>query len=242
MEQKKNNLLIILLLLLLIASCGFIVYDKFVKKNEVNGNNTKDTMSSELAVAVAKEKLYEANTFFGSFDSILCDKENIKDDFYCYYGSLSKLENKFYEIYSSKLSLKDVFFEYDSKTKKIITNVKRSEFYDGDRVAIYLHSGSEVWVDNSCRASGVRYDIIDYKLESVTKDRIEVSYIERDNWEDYLFSGQVDGKTEQELKVSYNDLSKMAREKMVIVNENNEWKILSANINDNCGIGYNVGK
>ena len=37
---KKNNLLVVLLLLLLIASCGFIVYDKFLKEDSGTCVNT----------------------------------------------------------------------------------------------------------------------------------------------------------------------------------------------------------
>ena len=81
---------------MLIASCGFIVYDKFLKKDD--NNSIQDTMTNELAISVAKEKLYEANHYFG-FDSFMCDKDRIKDDFYCYYGSLENWEDKFYEIY-----------------------------------------------------------------------------------------------------------------------------------------------
>ena len=38
---KKNNVLVVILLLLLIASCGFIVYDKFLKKDSNNNCMTK---------------------------------------------------------------------------------------------------------------------------------------------------------------------------------------------------------
>ena len=248
---KKNNYLVVILLLLLVAASGFIVYDKFIKKEDVidNGSNTQEIMSNELAIALAKEKLKAANTFLSDFQASSCQESLIKEDFYCYYGSKDIFDDSFYSIYSKKLSIKDVYIEHDFKTKKESTNIvgieenTNTNDIDNDTsfVLHYAISDNGIYVDSSCRASGHGTEVQDFKIDSLTDDKIEVSYILREDLNEVLL-GITDEKEIERLTKAYNNISEFGRHKMVLINEDGTYKISSAVLLDNCGHVYKVGK
>lgn len=206
---KKNNLLVVILLILLIASCGFIVYDKFLKKDS-NNNSQKNILSNDVALSLIKEKLNEANTLFGSFESSKCDQNVEKvDDFACYYSTLDDFKTKFYSIYSKDLNYKDVFLDYADYEN---ADDMKKQSYASETA--YLVKDNKVYVDNECRASGLEYKIIDYKIVNVTEDKIEASI-------KYVY----DGETEH-------------NESMILVREKDgqeaSWKIKKAHIFGKC--------
>ena len=71
---KKNNALIIVLLLLLIASCGFIVYDKFLKEDSGTCVNTpvQDNKTSFYQNMIKNRKTMNA---YGHGVEIVIDKD-----------------------------------------------------------------------------------------------------------------------------------------------------------------------
>ena len=236
---KKNNVLIIVLLVLLIASCGFIVYDKFLKKegSTSSGSNVQDAMSNELAIALAKEKFDIANKYLD--DSTRYRGEQYSEEgegsLFYEYKSLDEFKKEFYSIYSSKLSYKDVLGEQNlSVNKKNASDGVSSNLIsdkDNDVVDMHLYAikDNNVYI-NSCTASGSGFKRAgDYTVESVTNDTIKVNY------SIYMYALEP-GMSDEEYKYEKDG-------KITLVKENGEWKILNAVVAAGvCGRIYKVGK
>ena len=237
---KKNNVLIIVLLLLLIASCGFIVYDKFLKKEgstNSSGSNVQDTMSNELAIALAKEKFDIANKYLDDstrYRGEEYSKEGEGSLFY-EYKSLDEFKKEFYSIYSSKLSYKDVLGEQNLSVNKknALDGVSSNLISDKDNDVVDMHlyaiKDNNVYI-NSCTASGSDFKRAgDYTVESVTNDTIKVNY------SIYMYALEP-GMSDEEYKYEKDG-------KITLVKENGEWKILNAVVAAGvCGRIYKVGK
>ena len=213
---KKNNLLVVILLILLIAACGFIVYDKFLKKD--NNNSQKDILSNEAALSLIKEKHNEANAFFGDFKSEECG-ENVEksNGVACYYSTLDAFKTKFYSIYSKDLEFKDVFLDY--------ADYETAEYKDDyAHETAYAIKDNKVYIDNACKAGGLEVKIIDYKIVNITEDKIEANinfkYIDNFVYDD-------------------NDTEEVERsESMILVREKDgqgtNWKVKKTLIIENC--------
>lgn len=215
-SEKKNNLLVVILLILLIAACGFIVYDKFIKKD--NNNSQKDILSNEAALSLIKEKHNEANAFFGDFKSEECGENVEKSNAVaCYYSTLDAFKTKFYSIYSKDLEFKDVFLDYaDYET----ADQMKKEAYAAE--TSYLEKDGKIYIDNECRTGGPdAKEIDDYLLVDVSADKIDAKV---------------------QFKVTYGEEVKEETHSMVLVNENGSWKISKAPIFDSCGFVNEVGK
>ena len=219
---KKNNLLVVILLILLIAACGFIVYDKFLKKD----NSQNDILSNEAALSLIKEKHNEVNNFFGDFKSSERSAGDKVNDVACYYSTLDAFKTKFYSVYSKELEFKDVFHDYaDYET----ADYQGQEAYAHETA--YAIKDNKVYIDNACKAGGSQgKEITDYIIVSVTEDRIEAIIKFKFVYAD------VDG-TDDEIEYSGG---------MILVKEKDgqeaNWKVKKAPIYNNCDQWQEVGK
>ena len=212
---KKNNLLVVILLILLIAACGFIVYDKFLKKD----NSQNDILSNEAALSLIKEKHNEVNNFFGDFKSSERSAGDKVNDVACYYSTLDAFKTKFYSVYSKELEFKDVFHDYaDYET----ADYQGQEAYAHETA--YAIKDNKVYIDNACKAGGLEVKIIDYKIVNITEDKIEANinfkYIDNFVYDD-------------------NDTEEVERsESMILVREKDgqgtNWKVKKTLIIENC--------
>ena len=244
-ERKNNSLLVVILLLLLIGVSGYVVYDKVLKK-DVGTSEKQDVLTNDLALNVVKEK-YNAAT--GFLSGLRCDDSTSIDNFYCYYGEKDWFEKAFHYVYSNKLSFKDVYVEYDFKTEKESTNIvgiaetSNTNDIDDDTnfVLHYGYNGDSVYVDKSCRVSGHGTEVKDFKIESLTADKIEASFIAREDLNEITL-GITDAKEIEKIEKDYNDISKFDRHKIILVKEDGLYKISSGVLVDSCGHLYKIGK
>ncbi len=236
---KKNNVLVVILLLLLIASCGFIVYDKFLKKEgstNSSGSNVQDTMSNELAIALVKEKLDIANKYLN--DSTRYRGEQYSEEgegsLFYEYKSLDEFKKEFYSIYSSKLSYKDVLGEQKLpfNKKNAIDGVSTNLTIDPETDQLPMHSyaikNNTVYI-TGCTSSGSDFKRMgDFSVDSITNGTIKVNYA--------IYEYSVGkGISDDEVKTGDG--------KITLVKENGEWRILNAMAAAGlCGGVYKVGK
>ena len=239
-NNKKNIVIIVLVFILLLMLCTMIIYYLTNKGNGSGSdeNNTSNptntstpipvtpepvvkTLSDDEAIKIAKEKHNEALNLIakykdGYFDTECTNKNKmtIKNQSYCYYGEENKLKENFYKVFSSRIAIEDVYNFGDK---------------DPDDSGVwkfnYVVKNGKVYFDTYCRASGYGVEMKNYKIESITSDKIEVSFTI------YLEDGAGEPGVFEE-KPS----------KIILVMENGEWKISNTVLLDRCHNVYTVGK
>lgn len=163
-------------------------------------------------IKIAKEKLKLAFNFLSG----AC----FTDSMFCYYDTLDHFKNNFYSIYSTQLDYKDVYMEYILSSNEYETNV-----INADLVRAYAIKDNKVF-HNSCNIGTNDYERMDnFTVSSKTDDTIKVNY-------KVIYKDQLIGGDEYE----HGDAQ------IVLVKENNEWKILSATIVGMCNSTYKIGK
>ena len=198
-------------------------------KEDVTKDDNSNVLSSDEALKIAKEKLDAANKF--SSENICWEEEIEKVDNtrWCYYDTLDDFKKRFYNIFSEKLLYNDVFIEYKSlySTTDWSTNVK----LEGDMLSSmpgYVINNNKVYRD-SCAVGSGDYERMDkFNINNVTSSSIEVNYVIIGN------SNPYDSKKSLEYEIS--------KATIILVKENNEWKILKATIVDLCDGVYEIGK
>ncbi len=221
--EKGNGTLKLLLTIFIIISVvlgGFILYDKVLKKednfnddgNNIQENDNSNGLSESEALRIAKEKLESANNFFGDFESSFECSDSIEDGF-CYYDTIDNFKNKFYSIYSSKLVYSDVYND--------ITNEEQYKYLFGSTIKV---SNNKVYVWNHCTEGTGGYSLKgNYEIISISDNTIKAKYL---------------------LNQDNSDVGEVHDEEfeMILVKENNSWKIMSATIVGRCTSIYKVGK
>ncbi len=233
--KKDNTNVIGLILLGLIVVFGlvylFVLKPKYGDEKKEDNNGSATVLTEDEALTIAKAKLDAANNIWGDFnsDSEYCFEHRLEDDestTMCYYGTKSQLEEKIHQVYSSKLNLIDLYKEYNITTKEYTTNSNLQDDQGG--AVTYAFKDDDVYVMNSCHAEGATSRVNNLKIINVTENQIEAGYtVEITN-----IGGALEGED------SYTEDGK----KIVLVKENNEWKISHASIFDACGFDYDVGK
>ena len=164
-QNSGNNIVTILLILLVIVMAGVLIYVLVLKPKDKDTNNngttqpTTTVLTNSEALSIVKEKVEEANNFFGSFESSNECTNNVSEG-YCYYTTLDSFKNQFYRIYSTNLTYNDVFNDNQGFAPYIKTN------------------NSKVYVLNHCtEGSGDKSLKGDYEVKSVTSDTIIAKYV-----------------------------------------------------------------
>ena len=225
-EKTKKSVfnIIVWFLLGLMVVCAIVyvfvlkpAYEK-EKQEKENNEQSSEILTEARALAIAKEKLDEANNFFGEFYSLI-DCSDSYSEMLCFYSTIDEFKNKFYSIYSKDLEFKDVYIDYNDALKD---ESKRAEIPTD---TAYIVSDNKVYIDHGCRASGDFGTIADYVVVSNNENKIEVSY----NYKRNLFDGE-EVITEEET------------DSMILVKEDGNWKIRKAAIITDCGSTKKIGK
>ena len=230
-ESKNKNLIIGVLVFVIVLLLAALIYFVFIKKDNTSepvkpqDNQQVDKMlSNEEALNVAKEKLNSALNFWGDFERD-DDKDSIGDWFY-YYDTLDNFKNRFYSIYSKQLVSKDVFEECSATLPIDINGKCQTNLVDGlsEDVASYAIKDNKVYVQNYCTV-GDGFTTLkgDYEVKSITNDKIVVKYVLTQGDEDPTVKDNHD-------------------EEIVLVKEDNNWKIQKVTLIGVCNGFYEVGK
>jgi len=228
-NKKSENIKIITIGLCVVGLIliGFGSYKLFVVKPNENkeiipsptststpaATIDNEVLSTDEAIEIAKDKLEAANNFFGKFESSFECKDSISEG-YCYYDTLDNFKNKFYEIYSKQIEYRDVYIVEG-------TGDFSSNFNSAPQIMI---SENKVYVWNHCTEGTGGYSIKgNYNVDSVTNNQIVVKYVLNQNNMDLDENNDYDA----EIK---------------LVKEDNEWKLVKAEIIGRCTTAYTVGK
>lgn len=256
-ERKNNSLLVVILLLLLIGVSGYVVYDKFIKKDvgtsvkqnseEVANTNLQeqepcectdttpqkqDSLTNDLAIALAKEKVGQASLYLA--DSTRYRGEQYSEEGYGQlfyeYKPLDEFKKEFYSIYSSKLSYKDVLGEQN-------LSVDKKNASDGVSTSLKIDKDD---------------DSLDMHLYAIKNNYV---YIMGCTGGGEIFSRMnnfsIKSITSNEIKVNYgayffDEITDKEYKRddgaATLVKENGEWRILSATVVGKCSGTYKVGK
>ncbi len=241
-NEKKKATIVVLVFALVIVVALLSVF--LILGNKNKGEKPKETgkLSNEEAITIAKTKFEAANNLLGDqsvFDecdrrlnnsAVEKDDEEIENyewtEYYlCYNDTLDNFKAKFYDIYASSVMINEVYAEYDINDKKIV-NFDEEEHNDVDSeftfgVTNYAIKDNNIYIDNGCRAEGREADSDNWEVVSIEDNKIIVKY---------------------DIYMSIFDDDDPQEERIVLIKEENEWKIEHATIFTNCGIGYRVGK
>ena len=236
--NKNKNLIIGVMACIIVLLIAALVYFIFIKKDKPEepvkpqDNQQVDKMlSNEEALNVAKEKLNSALNFWEDFDSF--DEDKCKDnigDWFCYYDAEDNFKNKFYNKKKKKITFKDVFdvcenviSSNDDFNSKCKTNIEGGLSEDHAELTI---KNKKVYVANHCTiGSGFVTLKGNYEIKNVTSDRIVMKYV--------LTQGSEIPEVEKD--VDYD-------EEIVLVKEDNNWKIEKVTIIGICNGAIEVGK
>ena len=234
-NEKKKALIVILVFSIVLMSIILALFFLCNGKQEPKSSEKKDgtivetnnyKLSNDEAISIVKTKLETANGLFGDFKSdINCTDEITGDKFLCYYDSFENFKNKFYSVYAKTVSLDDVYINYnvtDNTFKEY--DISKNGFDSIEEAAAfvvtYTIKDNKIYIDNMCRANGAdKSNITDYNVVSIENNKIIVNY---------------------KLEMFTNEIGK--EETIVLVKENNEWKIEHAAIFNKCGMSVKVGK
>ena len=233
--NKKKKLIIGVMACISILLIGALVYFLFIKKDKSeekvkpqDNQQVDKILSNEEALNIAKEKLNSALDFWGDFDSYNEGKcnDNI-DKWYCYYDTLDNFKNKFYTVFSKSLDLRDAFAECPAtsvmESDKCITNQKEGLSED---MPSYALKDSKVYVANHCTAGSGFYTLKgNYEIKNVTSDKIVMKYV--------MTQGSEIPEVEKD--VDYD-------KEIVLVREDNNWKIEKVTIIGICNGALDIGK
>ena len=239
-NSKKDAIIVVLIFIIVLLLAVVLLYYFNHKDDKQGGSDTPvststpipstpeptaSTLSNDEAIKIAKEKIEMANEF--SNNDKCFGKEPEEGSIMCYYGSVDELKNDFYKIYSSKLSYKDVMIEYKTLTTSTdwSTNIKlEGDMLDG--VPSYVISNNKAYRNSCTIGSGTYSSVAKFTVNSITADRIMLDYV----------------VMEQEPDVDYAKETEREDATIILVKENNDWKILKATIADMCNGVYTVGK
>lgn len=243
-NNKKNAIIIVLVFVILLMLALVLLYYFNNKDKNQGGSGSSSTstskpaptntanpsdvvLSSDEAIKIAKEKIEMANNFSNDDKCFKENREREDGTNWCYYGTIEDFKNKFYAIYSSKLVYKDVMNEYKSLTSTTdwSTNVK----IEGGMLSSipnYVIDGNKIYRDSCTIGSGTYSSVAKFTVVSITNDTLKIDYVIMEKEPD------IENAKEQE------------REKatIILVKEDNDWKILKATIVDMCNGVYTVGK
>ena len=233
-NSKKNAVIIVLVFVIILMLTLVLLYyfnNKGDKPKENSGNPTNTStpeslvnpLSSDEAIKIAKEKIELANEFNYEDEC----RERYDETDWCYYASLDEFKNKFYSIYSTKLVYNDVMADYKSLTSYSdwSTNVKLE---GGQLTTIphYVISSNKVYRDSCNVGSGTYSSVAKFTVDSITNDRIKINYV----------------VMEKEPDIENAKETEREKATIILVKEDNDWKILKATIVDMCNGVYTVGK
>lgn len=237
-EQNKNkNLIIWVMACIIVLLIAALVYFLFIKKDDKpvdnkgeNNQQVDKILSNEEALNIAKEKLNSALNFWGDFDSF--DEDKCRDnigDWFCYYDTEENFKNKFDNIFSAKITFKDVFDECeniissDELNSKCKTNIEGGLSEDHAELTI---KNNKVYVANHCTVGSGFYTLKgNYEIKNVMSDKIVMKYV--------MTQGSEIPEVEKD--VDYD-------KEIVLVKEDNNWKIEKVTIIGICNGAIDVGK
>lgn len=232
-KNKGSNLFIIILTVIItvIVTLG-IVYFAFLRKPEEptnnGGNNTSETLTDDVIIALAKIYIDRANSMIDYYSVHFGDGEDCldSDNLVCFYKTKNKFESDVYQLFSKKLTINDI----------LDTSGELNGFTH------YGIKDNKIYIQPICNMSGLSPKYNDFTVVSKTDQMINVKYKIYEDYDPYSFYDKSDGVPEDQLKKEYQEyLNTIEWSNIELVKENDEWKINKATLLNICGGEFTVG-
>ena len=233
-SNAKKSVIIVVLVFSMILMLALVLLYYFNNKDngsgEGEGNNgtpvvtpepVANTLSNDEAIKIAKDKIEMANEF--NYDDECRERYDETD--WCYYASIDEFKNKFYGIYSSQLVYKDVMNEYKSLTSNVWSTNVEIVMDLLSSIPNYVISNNKVYRNSCAIGSGSYSSVAKFTVDSITSDRIKLNYV----------------VMEKEPDIENAKETEREKATIILVKEDNDWKILKATIADMCNGVYTVG-
>ena len=224
-SNSKNKAIIVVLVFVIIILLFLLILYYFNNKDTNEGGNAGTptatavpsdvVLSNDEAIKIAQDMHKKAINFWGDFKSESCSKEVIKDMF-CYYDSVDNFNKKFYEVYSRELELHDVFGESKYNSTDFINKV---QCLSPDE---YMVKDNKVYVFNGCTQGDGGYELKgNYRISKNEANEIVAKYTMH-----YESEFGENGDEDAEI---------------ILVKEDNNWKIKTVTLIGECGYTCKVG-
>ena len=223
-KSKKNVIIMLVFVVIIMLAFALLYYFNKKDDKQSEGNNpiststpepASSTLSEEEALKIVQEMHNKVINFWGDFKSESCSKDVI-DDMFCYYDSVDNFSKKFYEVYSSKLELNDVFLESKYNSTDFINKV---QCLSPDE---YMVKDNKVYVFNGCTQGDGGYELKgNYRISKNEPNEIIAKYTMR-------YESEFGENRDEDAEI-------------ILVNENNYWKIKTVTLIGGCSDICKVG-
>ncbi len=216
-RKNRIKLLIYSIVLLIIGiSLGFFAYylyqhDKVEKTNNVISYNKE--LEEKKAIITAENLLRDYTNYY---EKILSNEDNKIELNNSYALQVSNSFSEIKEMFTDNITIDDLYGYYDY-TNKELNN-------DDYKKPNYTRIDDDYYIDGLCDSTGNKMIYSDFKLISKSDEKMELTY-------KIIVMSVFDNSIVETIDEA----------KMVLLYENNRWKINKASIVGRCGLPYNIG-